>query len=67
MKRKNKVFQLRLTLRELTYLHMLAEHSGVSASSYLRNYIRREAKRRKIDAGNPIQEDGQPAVLPDNM
>ncbi|MDX1429936.1 MAG: hypothetical protein R3282_06595 [Rhodothermales bacterium] len=45
---KDKKFQLRLSEQELYQLKKLAERSGVSASDYLRSFIRREAKRRKM-------------------
>jgi len=45
---KDKNFQLRLTKEELRKLHTLAERSGVSASDFIRAYIRRAAARKGI-------------------
>ena len=48
MKTKSKKFQMRLSPEELSALYRLAQRDGVSASSWLVNHIRAEAKKRGI-------------------
>ena len=48
METKDKKFQLRLKDYEREALHKLADRDGISAASYLLNYIRREAKKKGI-------------------
>lgn len=48
MEKKGKKFQLRLKDHEREALHKLADRDGISAASYLLNYIRREAKEKGI-------------------
>lgn len=48
MDTKTKHFDMRLTPRESVALEALAKRKGVSKSDYLRQYVRREANKKKI-------------------
>jgi len=48
MDTKDKQFQMRLNESEGLALEQLSKRAGVSKSNYLRRYIRKEAKKKKI-------------------
>jgi len=48
METKDKHFQMRLTPRESNAFEALAKRAGVSKSTYLRQFIRSEAKKKRI-------------------
>lgn len=48
MEIKDKQFHMRLSPRENNALEALAKRDGVSKSNYLRNFIRTQAKKKRI-------------------
>jgi len=48
MEIKDKQFHMRLSPRENNALEALAKREGVSKSNYLRNFIRNQAKKKRI-------------------